>query len=419
MSIVTNENLNVKAFLATVVKVLLEPKDFEELKTDKDYIMLYNDNKSFFSDIDGKNKNTAYLGSIVWNTSYSIQKPNYAFPFDKNNITYPIEGETILIIEMYNQYYWLPYSKTQYPNYRQDYAILKKSQPRDYENVQSTVRSNDYRETSTTGTTNISKKVDQPGGNKNKYLVNEKVKYLKPYQGDTIITSRGGSSIRLTQNLKNIKLSPGIIISNGQNVDTINQPIGFLAEEDINKDGSSLYITSGNTIVGFDFKKTKTNTPAWGTLPTDLKGNQVYLNSDRVVLSSKQSEFIIFGKGHTGVISGNRYTVDATNDIYLHSESNVTIHSAGGNQIFLNSENGKIYLGKNKGVGAAGADVQKMVMGGELVKILGQLIDEITKQVYATGSGPTSTGPANIAQFQAIKRRLSTILSDKNFLSKT
>ncbi len=90
-------------------------------------------------------------------------------------------------------------------------------------------------------------------------------------------------------------------------------------------------------------------------------------------------------------------------------------------QIFgiLNSDNGKIYLGKDKGEGAAGAAVQKMVMGGELVKIMGELIDEITKQIYATPVGPTATGPVNIAAFKAIKGKLNTLLSAKNFLSKS
>ena len=59
-----------------------------------------------------------------------------------------------------------------------------------------------------------------------------------------------------------------------------------------------------------------------------------------------------------------------------------------------------------------------MVLGGELVKIMGELIDAITKQVYLTPAGPSSTGPTNVAQFTAIKGKLKTIQSSKNFLSK-
>ena len=60
-----------------------------------------------------------------------------------------------------------------------------------------------------------------------------------------------------------------------------------------------------------------------------------------------------------------------------------------------------------------------MVLGGELVKILGDLIDAIAKQIYLTPSGPSKVGPENVAQFNAIKSKLNTILSAKNFLSKT
>ena len=59
-----------------------------------------------------------------------------------------------------------------------------------------------------------------------------------------------------------------------------------------------------------------------------------------------------------------------------------------------------------------------MVLGGELVKILEDLIDAITKQFYLTPSGPTKVGPENIAQFNSVKSKLKTILSAKNFLSK-
>jgi hypothetical protein len=59
-----------------------------------------------------------------------------------------------------------------------------------------------------------------------------------------------------------------------------------------------------------------------------------------------------------------------------------------------------------------------MVLGGELVKTLEDLIDAITKQVYLTPCGPSATGPTNIAQFNSIKSKLKTILAAKNFLSK-
>ena len=76
-------------------------------------------------------------------------------------------------------------------------------------------------------------------------------------------------------------------------------------------------------------------------------------------------------------------------------------------------------MGKDKGEGDAGAAVQKMVLGGELVQILDELIMAITQQIYATPVGPTSPGPVNAPAFQAIKAKLKTILSARNYLSKS
>jgi hypothetical protein len=59
-----------------------------------------------------------------------------------------------------------------------------------------------------------------------------------------------------------------------------------------------------------------------------------------------------------------------------------------------------------------------MVLGGELVKIMGELIDAINKQIYATAVGPTATGPANAFDFIMIKNKLNTLLSANNYLSK-
>jgi hypothetical protein len=60
-----------------------------------------------------------------------------------------------------------------------------------------------------------------------------------------------------------------------------------------------------------------------------------------------------------------------------------------------------------------------MVLGGELVKILKDLITAITQQIYLTPAGPSAPGPTNVAQFNTINSQLKTILSANNYLSKT
>lgn len=416
-----NESLNKKSknldiFLSKVIRVFKTSEDFLELDKDNDYVSVYNKNEDI-SDKDAK-----FYGAIDFKTTdtFSVDKLYHAFPFDKNNITFPIVGETVLILNIDGSYFWLPYSITQYPNFREDYKTSELLNTSTLAETNKSSKSKDYKTQSQTGisTSNSGNQKEK----KNEYEVKEKIKFLNPKEGDTIISGRVGNTIRfsefhLTEDGKTS--SPSIFIRNKQNPEFDDKKIGELIEEDFNKDGTSIYITSNKVKIPFT-EEVKKEKKAFKDYPNskDLSGDQLWVNSDRIILSAKAKEFVIFGKGNTGVITDGQYSVDAAKDIYLHTDKNVTIHSAGANQIFLNSENGKIYLGKNKGEGDAGADVQKMVLGGELIKLMGELIDTITKQQYLTPSGPSSVGPTNVAQFNSIKSKLKTLLSSKNFLSK-
>lgn len=408
---------SIKSYLVTVDKVF--PIDIEftpnETGEDADFVSVYNNNKDF------SDKDARMYGAITF-IYPDMTTEYYAYPFDKNNFTMPIKGETVVLLEIdKSNIFWLPYSVTPYSNYRRDYVTHTQLSPTDNTKPQSSSEGGkNLRETKDSGGTTNTTNTDN---SKSNYKVNEKIKFLKPKQGDTILSGRVGNTIRfsefhLTEDGKTS--SPSIFIRNKQNPELDSKKIGELIEEDFNKDGTSIYITSNKVKVPFN-EEVKKEKKGFKDYPNskDLSGDQLFVNSDRIILSAKAKEFIIFGKGNTGVITDGQYSVDAEKDIYLHTNKNVTIHSAGSNQIFLNSENGKIYLGKNKGEGAAGAAVQKMVLGGELVKLMGELIDEITKQIYATPVGPTSPGPTNVAAFKAIKGKLNTLLSAKNYLSKS
>ncbi len=401
-----------EAFLAAVTKVYL--KSDKPLSKDKDYIKKYSENPSF------DDNDVRFLGAIEFKRESSISQEAYAFPFDKNNMTYPILGETVMIIVIGNDYFWLPYSNNHYPNYREDYKTSEINKEKPIEEVSSKNKNKEYSESKETGIANTPPVKTK--SSEKAYKINDAIKFLNPKEGDTIISGRVGNTIRfsefhLTEDGKTS--SPSIFIRNKQNLELNSKPVGTLVDEDINKDGTSIYITSNK--VKIPFKETiKKEKKAFKDFPASdkLKGDQLFINSDRILLSAKASEFIIYGKGNTGVITDGQYSIDAEKDVYVHTNKNVTIHSSGANQIFLNSENGKIFLGKDKGVGDAGADVQKMVLGGELVQIMSDLIDAINQQIYATPTGPTATGPVNAAAFSAIKSKLKTILSARNYLSK-
>ena len=397
-----NESTNKKsstfnAFLSLVVKVYVTEEDFLEYQKGEegnisDTLVLYNKNDKL------SNTDTRYYGAIDFkqDDTFSVDKLYHAFPFDKNNFTFPLIGETVIIIQIENDFFYLPYSNTLYPNYRQDYKTTEKFSEYKIQEENTADKNKQYSTTKQTGTS-TTKNSSVPEKD-NPYKVNENIKFLKPKQGDTIISGRVGNTIRFSEFfLTDDKTSsPGIYLRNRQNPELDSKNIGTLIEEDINKDGTSIYITSGK--VDTKFKPTIVKQKvAFKDYPSSdkLKGDQLTINSDRVILSAKANEFIIFGKGNTGIITDGRFTVDSIGDTHIHSNNNIVLQT-NRNIVFGTEGTGNIWLGGVKPTKSqAGEDFQKMVMGGELVKIMGELIDAITKQQYLTPAGPSSVGPTN------------------------
>jgi hypothetical protein len=406
----------INAFYATVDKVFGSTDKMLDRDKKTDRSPVYNDNKSF------DDKDAGYYGAITYRSEIIAEVDDYAFPFDKNNITFPQKGETVIIFKIENSTFWLPYTISPYPNYRRRALTFDASKI--------TISGNKA-------------KVEEETPTKGKIKVNEKIKFLKPKDGDTIISGRDGNTIRFSDTFLSDDdkvSSPSIFIRNLQDPELDDKKISELVEEDFNKDGSSIYITSNKVKIPYNITEKKSNLKTMFDdkkaysldekgkkkidYPKDkeLEGNQIYVNTDRILLSARVNEFLIFGQKQVGVFSGGRFSVDAMNDVYMFAnKSNVILHCGGkGKQIFLNSDGGEIFLGKNDNPGKDGDPVQPMVLGGELVKILEDLIDEINKQWYPTPSGPTPTdaGPLNKPKFIAIKNKLKVILAESNFLSK-
>jgi len=100
--------------------VLKSSDDFLKLEKEDDKVLIYNDNKKF------ADKDARFYGAITFLSEDTIKEKAYAYPFDKNNFTFPLVGETVIIIQIENDFFYLPYSNTLYPNYRQDYKTTEK-----------------------------------------------------------------------------------------------------------------------------------------------------------------------------------------------------------------------------------------------------------------------------------------------------
>jgi len=409
-----------ESFLARVVKVY--PTNEKFFNRVKGGIVVYNDNSNFTAE-DGR-----LYGAITYAYQDAIVQEDIAFPFDKNNFTFPIKGETITIIKIAGETFYLPYTNVPYSNYREKASMSTISEEASNE---TDGNAHDAKNTQLTGGSYTANSTTKRKENRGGYKVNEKIKFLQPRDGDTIISGRGGNTIRFSEffltedetidvsgNPKGGTASPSIFIRNKQNPTLDNEKIGTLVEENIDLDGTSVYITSGK--VKIPFKETiKKQKVAFTGYPNskDLKGNQFFVNSDRIILSAKAYEFIIFGKGNTGVITDGRFTVDSIGDTHIHSNNNIVLQTTR-NIVFGTEGTGNIWLGGVKPTKSqAGEDFQKMVMGGELIKILEDILDECTKIQIPTGVGPSGV-PVNAAAFKAIKGKLKVILSARNYLSK-
>lgn len=186
------------------------------------------------------------------------------------------------------------------------------------------------------------------------FKFNPKIRTLKSYEGDTIIQSRFGSSIRFgayDSNRGNDNGvgeysdqggNPMVLIRNRQapiKLPQGNNGKGYTLE-DINKDGSSIHMTSGKTKSQFvpeaSFAGMISKTKA-APVPRSFDGDQIVFNSDRLIFSARANEMLFYSKKMIGMTTDTILSLNSTKDTTITSKSGV---------ITLNAK--KIYLNFNK-----------------------------------------------------------------------
>src|SRR3990167_10173306 len=230
---------------------------------------------------------------------------------------------------------------------------------------------------------------------------NVKIKPLVPSEGDTIIRGRFGNNIHLGNNFETN--NPNIKISIGQR-DEINSSEELESYyEDINKDLSSVWITNDGIIDINPITKNKSYYMKSGkNLPDKFDGNQIIINSDRIIFNSKQNELMLFANKGLILNTNGYIALDSSNDIGLSTLSKFILRADDGTYV----DSKEIILGRNA--------KEPLVLGNELVSVLSDILSEIIKLTVPTGSGP-SGNPLNSAKFSAIKSKLKKMLSKQNF----
>jgi hypothetical protein len=348
-----------------------------------------------------------YIGAIQFRPSNDLQRPDeelpLAIPLNQTYTSVPIKNEIVKIsVSSGGSYFYERLIKSSNPNVSNETTTIN-SASKPYEPKDNQAGS--YSKVQQTGITRSTADSSADYDGYGEYFQpNENLHYLKLYEGDSIIQSRFGQSIRFSgYNNGDNEFSPNIIIRSGENPETISNSDITSIEEDINKDGNIIFLGGGNRLLDYTLP-TENEYPSFYNYPSELRGNQILLNSDRVILSAKAAEMIFAAKKDVGFITDGQFSIDATDGINITTD----------NHIFVDTQNRDINLNIGNGTVALGTDgeLEAAPKGETLVELLGELIDLIAQQIYLTPSGPTSPGPTNIAQFTTLKSKLNTLLSN-------
>lgn len=348
----------------------------------------------------------------------------YAFPIDESTINLPVLNEVVEIFILSNQ----PFYRRRNLSANINNAILPGFFPTGPGSKPlPDIGLADYK--TGIGGTNSTSNIN--GGETD--FKKEKINRLKLFNGDTVIQSRFGQSLRFSgYNNELGEEHPTIIIRNKETATKEDKKNYHTIIEDINKDGSTIAITSGKYkskfLPGIIDKSGKSNfilkvwqnNPkyAFESYPKELSGNQIVITSGRLIFSSRSEETIFFSKGWFGIVTDSALSIDAQRGVTIVAhKGNIDFESKEGVINFNAGKSGVMHIGSGNGKELAPA-----VDGKRLVELLGKLIDEVQNLGAAglfTPCGPTTgVSPVTIQSLATIRNQLASLLSNTVWIAK-
>lgn len=227
---------------------------------------------------------------------------------------------------------------------------------------------------------------------------------LQPFEGDFIYEGRWGNSIRLTGTAPNRNpwSSEGTqgdaitIIRNGQ-TDNPNKNGWDFTVEDINTDPSSIYLTTTQkiplTASSTNYFSYKTDTP---TNPDEYIGNQVLLNSGRLIFNTTEDHLMLSSAKSISLSSLTTVNIDASEMIIQTTK------------IYLGSKNAK----------------EPLLLGDTTAALLKDMLNILTKLteacvLAANNGGPVAplngTASKLLPRLQKLAPKIDSIKSTYNF----
>ncbi len=365
---------------------------------------------------DGSNIGEAKIRLVPDDWGLPIEKLQSVFPLEMNVQDFPLVGEQVIVFKAFNAlFYTRKLSAKRKLTENTTTEIQKIFQE---ENL---AGNRDSRELSILGVpTNYT---ESEINTTDTFPLNPDVRPVRSNKGDIIFQGRFGSAIRMGSSLfnspsdvipkANVLITAGFWktpkqLSTGKNITPYS-----LAYENINEDKSSIWMVE-NQEVKFQGATNVVNSPAHLlSSPQKTKqytGAQIFINSDRVILNSKENEISLFARREINLTSVGAITLDTENDIFLRSFSEINIKSK--NSIYIESDEVSIVskkltqtvtgdyglTGKRIFIGKYGDLTQPMVLGRNLASFLTAALSSLTQlttvlSTFTAELGSTLTTP--------------------------
>ena len=354
--------------------------------------------------------NIADVGSIECRLLNDITGDSLliAKPLDSTVTILPIRNQTVFIQKLGSGYVYTQISKGLSPNTSNNENSISTLFTQEQSAAGDGNKAEGYSNVSSTGIARSNtNEVNDFDGYGDYFTAEEGIHKLKLYEGDVLFQSRFGQSIRLSgYNNSENKFFPTLTIRSGESPENRKKDDTVLVEENVNEDSNIIFLGSGEKLLEWTLPTTNPK-ESFFDYPSELKGNQILLSSDRIILSAKTSQMIFSSKGDTGFITDGQFSIDTTKGI------NVTSNEA----IYFDVKNNKNFIITCSGGGAISLgstnifELEPAPKGQTLVNLLGEFIDLVVQQIYVTPSGPSAPGPTSVAQFASLKAKLNTMLS--------
>lgn len=281
----------------------------------------------------------------------------------------------------------------------------------------------------------------------NTFVENPSTRGVRPYEGDIIFQGRYGNIIRFGsskfQNATTIIPEPNIFLTAGLNktpkkLTTTDITPYSLQEEDINNDKSSIWMVADQDVAFVPVTGMEGQKAINYKNPTEeYTGPQIFINSDRVVLNSKQHEISLFAKTEINLNSFEDISLKTDQNIFLRATKDINIQAD--RSLFLKAAEVTIVSTKNLTyrtagdygisgkrifIGKYGDITQPMVLGAELSLWLQKLMDafivEIPKSIATLNPQPfvQALTQLRLALGTSVNPQSAKFNSRNNFVSK-